>query len=162
MSLGTLPAALSHQGESALDSICFGSAKLIRAAPLGGVVVHVPARALEVEARRGQRALKHALALGAFCSGSARSSGFFQIDGRIGCSDRHTKARFSPLREEIPHCYPLYRQGGNSLQNCGRPRSLSLSSGAASQCTANEATDAEWSSHARVIVPLAPPMSARV
>ena len=37
-----------------------------RLAALGGVVVHIPARALEVQPRRGQRALEQAVALRTF------------------------------------------------------------------------------------------------
>ena len=124
---------------------------------LGGVVVHVPAGALEL--RRGavsgrSRTPWH---LGHSVSGSADEVLYlFKFDGRTGCSDIHTRARRFNSPGEFNALFPLYRQGGNSLQFTPPRRCRFFYAG--SQCTAMR-TDAEWFSHSRVILPVVPPRS---
>ena len=92
----------------------FGSGAL---RTLRRVVVHVPAGALELKARARSAGAQHAWHLGhSDLRLGTRSSGFFQIDGRTGCSDTDTAARrFNPPAKN--HALSLlYREGGNSLQ----------------------------------------------
>ncbi len=83
----------------------------------GGVVVHIPAGAFEVEARGCERTLKRGIA--AFGTDELGLSGevldFFEAVTALGAAIGIQRQGFSTLPEN--HAIePLYRQGGNCLQ----------------------------------------------
>src|SRR5580698_2637116 len=66
---------------------------------LGGVVVHIPAGAFELQSRRGERALKLAVALGTLCLGvGAEALDFFEMMAALRAAVLIQRQGAKPLR----------------------------------------------------------------
>ena len=125
-----------HRWTAGLDlrrGIRFGRIGLVRSefAALRGVVVHIPAGALEMQARRGERTLKQRRGTsGISVSGSAREVlDFFETMATLGAAIGIKRQGTVRLRGKITHAIYCTGRAADQLQTC-RPAVIAAQLGA--------------------------------